>query len=223
MNICARRFCLSSIAVATLLLGAPTVAMAGRPLTVDDANVNDKGAGHVELWMARSSDAPGTTVYNLAPAYAPVEGLEIGALLSHETASSSNVSALQAKWRITDSKNKGCNFGAVLGLGRAPLDVNTTYLVGLFTCNADSVGSAHINLGGYQTSGVNGTTHTWGLAFEKPVSGVTPHIEWFGQEGSAPTSQIGLRGQLNKTLQLDGTLGRAGNATLYTLGLKVQF
>jgi hypothetical protein len=36
---------------------------AGRPLGVDDASVNDKGAGHVEAWVAR--DSAKNTVVNL--------------------------------------------------------------------------------------------------------------------------------------------------------------
>ena len=40
---------------------------AGRPLTVDDANVNDLGEGHVEGWWTR---APGDSrSWAVAPAY----------------------------------------------------------------------------------------------------------------------------------------------------------
>ena len=63
-----------------LLLGTCSSAVwSGRPLTVDDANVNEPGHAQLEAWVAR---AGGSTVYNVAPAYAPVDGLEIGALLA---------------------------------------------------------------------------------------------------------------------------------------------
>ena len=39
---------------------------AGRPLTVDDANVNAVGAGQVEVWYVRKADGAG--VWNVAPA-----------------------------------------------------------------------------------------------------------------------------------------------------------
>jgi cytosine/creatinine deaminase len=42
-------------AVLAITLSLALVARAGRPLAVDDANVNDKGAGHVEAWVARDT------------------------------------------------------------------------------------------------------------------------------------------------------------------------
>jgi hypothetical protein len=58
-----------------MILSATMAAHAGRPLGVDDASVNDKGAGHVESWVAR--DSAKNTIVNLAPAYAPVDDLEL--------------------------------------------------------------------------------------------------------------------------------------------------
>ncbi len=65
---------LSLLAFRLCLLG--THAQAGRPLAVDDANVNEKGAGHVEVWVAR--DGEKNDIWNVAPAFAPVEGVEVG-------------------------------------------------------------------------------------------------------------------------------------------------
>jgi len=45
---------LAALIPLTLYLMA-SQAHAGRPLAVDDANVNEKGAGHVEVWVARDS------------------------------------------------------------------------------------------------------------------------------------------------------------------------
>ncbi len=50
-----RKFQASSLLAFRLrLLG--THAHAGRPLAFDDANVNEKGAGHVEVWVARDGE-----------------------------------------------------------------------------------------------------------------------------------------------------------------------
>lgn len=102
----------ASLLTATLLVAAAGTAWAGRPLTVDDANTNDKGAGHVEAWVAR---ADGATVVNVAPAYAPFEGVELAVALSRDTTNKVNASAAQLKWRITESRDNGCNVGTSLG------------------------------------------------------------------------------------------------------------
>lgn len=52
---------------------------------------------------------------------------------------------------------------------------------------------------------------------------MTPHIEWFGSEGSKPTVQVGLRGNVLPNLQLDGSVGRSDGITIYTLGVKFMF
>lgn len=205
------------------LASAASLAQAGRPLAVDDANTNDKGAGHVEMWATQSSVAGDPVVYNVSPAYAPIDGLELAATWSRPNDGTDATSSAQLKWRITESQERGCNFGAVLGMARAPVDVDTTYVIALFSCNAAASGSMHINLGAYKTEGANDSVNTWGVAFEHPMDSVTPHIEWFGEENAEPTVQVGLRGQLTKTLQLDGSIGRTTDVTLYTLGLKIQF
>jgi hypothetical protein len=196
-------------------------AWAGRPLTVDDANVNDKGAGHVETWAARESGKVNTL--NIAPAYAPIDGLELGALLSRDTTSKTNLSAIQAKWRITPSQEKGCNTGAVLGVAHESNGGgNLTYLNGLFSCNGNALGNVHLNLGMAKAKDISAKL-TWGAAIEHELAAVTPHIEVFGGEGQKPTYQAGVRGQLTKTLQLDGNVGRTQGETLYSVGLKFQF
>lgn len=206
--------------VCLLLLGTScNLALAGRPLIVDDANVNGAGHGQLETWIAHR---PGSTAYHLAPAYAPVDGLEIGALLARERSTSVTASALQAKWQITRSRDQGCNFATVIGLAHLEAAGNTTYLNGLVTCNRSSLGSVHLNLGvskARQSSKALG----WGVALEREFIGVTPHVEWFGGEHVKPTFQAGVRKNLTKHLQLDGSAGRSAGLTLYTLGAKLSF
>jgi hypothetical protein len=194
-------------------------AFAGRPLVVDDANVNEAGHGQLEAWALHTR---GARVYSLAPAYAPIEGLEIGALLARDRSAPQTLGALQAKWRITPSQESGCNVGAVLGVSHTRNAAITGYLNGLLTCNQPQWGSMHVNLGLSKTRGA-AHTRAWGVAFEREVMGVTPHVEWFGAQGTRPTVQVGLRGNITKTVQLDGSIGRADGRGVFTLGTKLQF
>jgi hypothetical protein len=202
--------------LAALLCGS---ALAGRPLVVDDANTNDAGNGQVEAWLTR---VEGINVFTIAPAYAPIDGLELGAAFARESSTSTNASALQLKWRITASKEDGCNVGAVVGYSRVSGAGNASYLNGLLTCNFGDAGSAHLNLGATKPSGASAATG-WGVAYEREFGALTPHIEWFGAEGGKPTVQVGLRGDVAKNVQLDGSVGRGGGVNVYSLGLKFSF
>ena len=98
-----------------LLLGWGFVlsVQAGRPLSVDDANVNDVGEGHVEGWWTRGPS--GARSWTIAPAYSPVQNVELGAGLAREQKTGLETQNIQAKFRITPSQDNGCNVGAVLG------------------------------------------------------------------------------------------------------------
>lgn len=196
-----------------------TAVLAGRPLTVDDANVDDAGHGHIEAWAAR---APGATLYNLAPAYAPVDGLELSALMARDTAGAATLGALQAKWRITRSRENGCNAGAVVGWSHETATPTTVSLNGLLTCRSAQRGHLHMNLGAAKAKGTAAGA-TWGIAYERDLGPVTPSIERFGSQGAKPTLQAALRGNVARDLQLDGSVGRRDRGTLYSVGTKLQF
>ena len=206
--------------LAALALAATAPAWAGRPLAVDDANTNDAGRGHLEVWATR---VPGSTVLTLAPAYAPIDGLELAAAYARENGSGINATTLQLKWRITASQDDGCNLGLSLGSSKVSQGGGrVNYVNGLGTCNGVAGGSVHVNLGQAKASGVS-AIGTWGMAYERPMGAVTPHIEWFGSEGAKPTVQIGLRGDVASGWQLDGTVGRGDGQSVYTLGFKRSF
>jgi hypothetical protein len=213
----ARTFKLAALATACAFTAA---AHAGRPLGVDDASVNDAGAGHVETWVA--SDASRATVFNIAPAYAPIENLEISGLLSRDTTNSISAQSLQAKWRITPSVEDGCNVAAVFGVARVEGIGSSPYLTGNLTCNKVGPASIHVNLGLIKPK-ASEALGTWGIAAEFPMDSWTPHVEVFGVQNSKPTVQVGARTQLNKTVQLDGTVGRSDGQSLFSVGLKFQF
>lgn len=204
----------------TLALLAGSQCLAGRPLAVDDANVNEVGSGHVEAWYARQPG--GVNVWTVAPAYGLTEGMEIAASWSRDASNQVNTTALQAKFRLTPSRKDGCNVGAVIGASR-PNDGsgNTPYINGLLSCNMDA-GSLHLNLGANRPPD-GPTLNTWGLAFEREFGAMTAHVEYFGQEQASPTFQLGLRTELVKNVQIDGTVGHSSGDALFSLGLKFQF
>lgn len=214
---------LTQVLSPALLLAALAAgnAHAGRPLTVDDANVNDTGKGHVEAWYARQPGKANT--WTVSPAYAPVDGLEIGAALSRDTSARETSTAVQLKWRITPSQENGCNLGAVGGVSHTRGSGSAPYVNGLVTCNG-GFGAVHLNLGALRPSG-GPSTSTWGVAYERELGAVTAHAELFGERHGRPTFQVGLRTEVAAGWQLDGTVGRDRGAreTVYSIGLKRSF
>ena len=206
--------------IVTIALLSSTICLAGRPLAVDDANVNEVGAGHVETWYARQPG--GVNAWTVAPAYGLTEGVEIAASWARDATNKVNTTALQAKFRLTPSLKNGCNVGAVIGASQ-PNDGsdNTPYLNGLLSCNMNA-GSLHLNLGANHPPG-GPTLNTWGLAFEREFGAMTVHVEYFGQDQSKPTFQLGLRTELLKNVQIDSTVGHSSGDALFSLGLKFQF
>lgn len=209
----------SLIALGLCLFNTPT--QAGRPLAVDDANVNAAGAGHVEVWVVR--DGAKTNTWNLAPAFAPVDGVEIGVGFAKARKIGHVEQAIQTKWRITPSQENGCNFASTLGTVHEKDVGNSPYWVGIMTCNA-AAGSVHINLTRHKPKDEK-SFNSWGVAFERPTGSITPHIELFGDQGMKPTVQIGAKTDIADGLQLDTTIGRErqNSANVLSLGFKYSF
>ncbi len=196
------------------------LAWAGRPLTVDDANVADVGGGQVETWYARpaSRDKLWTTAFGVGV----LDWLELGGAVERNFSGPGTTTAVQAKMRLTPSVDGGCNVGAVVGRAHANRGGDeATYLNGLFTCNLDG-GPLHVNLGASRADG-GSTLKTWGVAKEFELGAVTAHLEAFGQQHGKPTVQFGLRRELVKNLQLDGTLGRSDRKAVFSVGLRLGF
>ncbi len=214
----------SQIFCAMALASLCVSAYAGRPLGVDDANVDDSGTGHVEAWASR--DANGANAFNLAPAYAPLKNIELDALFSRNTTNRVNTATLQIKALFTEPQKQGCNFGGSLGVARTEgsgltQSFSTPYVNGIMSCNQGDF-AFHTNLGANRPDGAR-TLASWGLALEETVGkDFSGHIEIFGQQESKSTVQFGLKKQLDK-LQIDGTVGRTDGKSLYTLGVKFTF
>jgi hypothetical protein len=205
-----------------LLLGLGFVlsVQAGRPLTVDDANVNDVGEGHVEGWWTRGPS--GTRSWTVAPAYSPIQNVELGAGMARDPKTGLETVNVQAKFRITPSQENGCNAGAVVGSARTTGEVSKGYVNALFSCNHARLGSLHTNLGMFGVSSSQ-RIGTWGLAWERAYGDITAHMEVYGQQHDKPTWATGLRTNILPKLQLDGSVGRQAGHNLLTIGTKWMF
>jgi hypothetical protein len=205
-----------------LLLGLGFVlsVQAGRPLTVDDANVNDVGEGHVEGWWTRGPS--GSRSWTVAPAYSPIQNVELGAGMARDPKTRLETQNIQVKFRLTPSQDNGCNMGAVVGAARTTGEASKAYVNALFTCNHAKLGSLHTNLGALDVSNSQ-RIGTWGLAWERAYGDVTAHVEVYGQQHDKPTWATGLRTNILPKFQLDGSIGRQGGHNLLTLGTKWMF
>lgn len=202
------------------VLGASSAAHAGRPLAVDDAGLNEAGNGHIEVWWEGARGERGTAY--AAPAYAPIEGLEVAAVLGRDASERNTLQGLQAKWQWSPSQNEGCNAASSVGVfHRHGSGGNTLALNAIGSCAADW-GQVHGNLGAQRAPGASWQP-TWGLALEKTWGAVTAHIEAFGERHNAPTFQTGARWQWAPQWQIDGTVGRQSGHTLLSVGLKHSF
>jgi hypothetical protein len=193
---------------------------AGRPLTVDDANVNDVGEGHVEGWWTRGPS--GARSWTVAPAYSPIQNVELGAGMARDPKTKLETVNVQAKFRITPSQENGCNVGAVVGSSRTTGETSKGYVNALFSCNHVRLGSLHTNLGLFDVSSSQ-RIGTWGLAWERAYGDVTAHVEVYGQQHDKPTWATGLRTNILPKLQLDGSVGRQAGQNLVTIGTKWMF
>lgn len=197
-----------------------TAAWAGRPLSVDDADVNDVGHGHVEMWFERKLGPSRSLI--VAPAYSPVEGIEFAAAVARDTTASNTSMAIQAKWRITPVQEEGCNFGASASLAKTRGESGkSTAVTGLMTCNMP-IGAVNVNVGALRAAGES-TVAAWGVSLSHGFGSMTGHVEAFGQQQGKATFQVGARYDIAKNIQLDGTVGRSDGQTLYSAGMKFGF
>ena len=214
---------MAATALATTLGIIASPPHAGRPLSVDDAGLNDAGNGHIEVWWEGARGQRGT-VY-AAPAYAPIEGIEVAAVLARDAQEHHTLQGLQAKWQWSPSQSQGCNTASSAGVShRLGSSGNTLALNAIGSC-ANDWGNVHANLGAQRAPG-QPWHPTWGLALEKAWGAVTAHVEAFGERHNAPTFQTGVRWEWEpqgQKWQIDGTVGRQSGHTLLSVGFKRGF
>lgn len=210
----------SPFAVAALAASLALPCLAGRPLLVEDAGVNEAGEGHVEAWFER--DADGGRLWTVAPAFSPWHGIEFALSRSRDTRSRTDGTGLTGKWQITEEKEDGCNHAVVLGLSHASdEDGSTRFVNGVMTCGI-APGALHLNLFASRPR-LGPTQPGFGAAWEQPFGAITGHVEWVAQRSAKPILNLGMRGDVVDKVQLDGSIGRSGGRMLFSVGMKLQF
>ena len=195
-------------------------AQAGRPMSVDDANVNDKGVAHVETYWSRSAD--GSRTFTVAPTYSPIQGLDLIAIDTRTAAGGPHSQTLQAKLQVTAVRDEGCYFAWVLGATVWQKgDGQKSFVAANGSCNILG-GSLHSSLVSTR-DGEGRDTPSLGLAWEQNLGARTGHVESVAQRGSKPLVGIGLRKEVMPGLQLDGTWGKQGGKAVFSLGSKFTF
>lgn len=207
-------------ACALLAVAAVQLAWAGRPLSVEDAEVAEVGGGELESWYERpaSRDRLWTTALGVGVR----DWLELGLSVERNFSGVRTGIAAEAKMLLTRPREGGCNFGAVLG--RAHLNRgggDASYVNGLMSCDLPG-GPLHMNLGAERDDG-GPTLKTWGIAKELDLGMVTAHAEAFGAQHGRPTFQVGLRREFAGQWQIDGTVGRSEHKTVFSIGLRYGF
>lgn len=205
---------------AVWLTCSATSAWAGRPLDVDDAGVNAKGHGHVELWQTRAVD--GSRSWTIAPAFAPVDGFELAYVRSVDQSTQDTGQTLQIKGLFTPSNETGCNQAATFGLTRRNHDLaGSRYGWLINTCN-QSWGAWHTNLGATQDFS-SSSKPLLSMAVELSGFNVVPHVQWITQKSTMPQLGLGVRKALNDRWQIDASASRQGGQSIWTLGTKFSF
>lgn len=213
----------STLACALLIAAGflATQAQAGRPLDVDDAGVNAKGHGHVEIWSTRAVD--GARSWTVAPAFAPIDGFELAYLRAADQSTQDTGHTLQFKGLITPSNENGCNQAATVGITRrnhALAGARYGWLIN--TCN-QGWGSWHTNIGATQDYSESYNKPLVAMALEFSGFPVVPHIQWIAQKQAMPQFGLGVRKAVTEQFQIDGSFSRQGGQSIWTVGTKFSF
>ena len=203
--------------VAAALLIAAGEAWAGRPLTVEDADVVEEGGCQLEAWIDRSREA--TTAWAV-PACNFFLNTEVQAGFARSSSSLSDA-YVQAKTRVSEvSEEHPWGTAVVVRATRKPLNevhrgYDNPYVIAVVTrAIGDGPLLVHGNVGWGRDREAARDTTQWGLAAESPVGGSPLAVlgEVFGENSERPFWRLGVRWTaVPKYLDIDLTyLTRSG-------------
>lgn len=217
-----------SISAASILIAAMAsgMALAERPMWVDDAGTLDKGSAKLEGGWSRDGHTRG---WDGAAGFAPVANLELevdfAAARDHaaDPATKLRDTGFSLKW-VPLQAGWGLSAGIKLGIGRGRSDDQggtveknqRQELRGLLTWEFPSGQLLHVNLGqAWEKTGSVRTGMTlWGTGFDQPLAeklSLTIEIYGIANSGaSRPDKQIGLRWKVADGVKL-GIAGGSGN------------
>jgi hypothetical protein len=200
---------------------APCLALAGRPLSTEDASTLDDKACQLESWVDRTRG--NVTAFFFAPAcgYAGVEW-QAGAARTREGGRSATSAAfVQGKHAFRSVDDGAWGVGLVAGLVRAldrevRSDWGDPYLIVpvSFGLGEDKETRAllHLNLGTTRNRAEGRNLTLWGVAVEKPVGARLALLaEVFGENSRNPFVRAGGRYALLEGFDVDLTwVARSG-------------
>jgi hypothetical protein len=207
---------ISVLAIALLSVSA----QAGRPLSVDDANVNDAGVAHVETFWSRSAD--GSRTLTIAPTYSPLPGLDLIAQDVRTFSGGAHSQTVQAKMQVTSPKENSCHFAWVVGATQWKKgDGQKSFVSANTSCD---MGSGALHASAVRSRDAEGRdTPSLGVAWEQSFGAWTGHIESIAQRATKPMVGVGARTDIAPGIQIDGTWGRLGGKAMFSLGTKFTF
>lgn len=199
----------------------PALALAGRPLSTEDAATREDGTCQIEAWADRTR--ANTTGLFAVPACA-VAGVEFQAGVARERADGRTRTVsefVQAKHAFRSIDEGAWGAGLVVGMARFPQRETKAGWGDPFATAIASVGLAedretrpllHVNLGTARIGDEGRSITTWGLAIEKPLTErLTVLAEAFGENRNRAFLRAGGRYTVIEGLDADLTyVTRAG-------------
>jgi hypothetical protein len=202
-------------------------AHAARPMVTDDAGTLALHGKKLEFGWSREGSARGIEV---EAGYGLLDGLEVavGAARVRADGVRGTDLGLGLKW-VPLQPELGLAAGLRLdiaharGGGESAREVDLT---GLLSWRFANEVALHANLGQrrVRAAGVSDRSTVWAGSVDLPVAAHWQlALEAFGERGTRPGRQIGLRHEIDEGLTLSGALGRADGARLASLGLAWEF
>ncbi len=181
------------------LLATGWPAWAGRPVSTDDASVNERGVCQLEAWSDRAHEVRHG---HLAPACGVLDGLELGAEWDAPTPSSIDPHSLSAsvKWAPEYLSWRGWRFGAKAGAtsekapGASERHFSHWSALALASYPIDDRWTIHLNVGHAHPKLTSEKTITYGGAVVYAINDRTlAFAEWLGDSRTPATRAMGVR------------------------------
>lgn len=200
----------------------PALAWAEPPSVTDDAGTLDQGKAKLEFEWGKSGSVRGL---GLAFGYAPIDKLELEVSLARATDRSFSPSlglratGFAAKWVPLEMGATSAGLKLEWANERDDLGgkVRTSQILGLLSHKLEAGPTLHANLGRARYSlplGLSSSATVWSLGVEVGMSErVSVVADWYGESGSSPGNQLGLRFKVREGLKLSVAAGRQGGQT----------
>ncbi len=220
--------------MATCVFGASAgVALAERPMVVDDAGTLERGGSKLEFGWSKDDKARGM---DGAVGYGPIDNVEVefgfGRVRDRGVSPTDTVKAIGAalKWVPLQSE-MGLSAGLKLEYAnedsKRAEDVRLQALTGLLTWAFEAGPLLHVNLGHEWTDvdgGEDEDVGTWGIGLDVPLTArLSFTLETFGAEAVRPDRQVGLRYEIAEGLMVSGAIGRGNDRSVASLGVAWEF